>query len=182
MEKNRFKQLLESKMGNVKPLINEEEKLNEQTTGSTVSGYTVNNNPEKVTPREDKSQKSLEWGKGEVNGVVKEKQYPVTIMNMPPSNGETPVTFNMYIPTLKKSSSKDGSWLGYNMVIYDVKSKKMMDSLSIDCNTVDRCLKSNSWVQIDAYNKSEFKWYFNKDFLNDLKNTLLCKEPQKPLN
>jgi len=181
MEKNRFKQLLESKMGNVKPLINEE-KLNEQTTGSTVSGYTANNNPEKVTPREDKSQKSLEWGKGEVNGVVKEKQYPVTIMNMPPSNGETPVTFNMYIPTIKKSSSKDGSWLGYNMMIYDVKSKKMMDSLSIDCNTVDRCLKSNSWVQIDAYNKSEFKWYFNKDFLNDLKNTLLCKEPQKPLN
>ena len=181
MEKNRFKQLLESKMGNVKPFINEE-KLNEQTTGSTVSGYTANNNPEKVTPRESTSQKSLEWGKGEVNGVVKEKQYPVTIMNMPPSPGETPVTFNMYIPTLQKSSSKDGSWLGYNMFIYDVKSKKMMDSLSIDCNTVDRYLKSNSWVQIDAYNKSEFKWYFNKDFLNDLKNTLLCKKPQKPLN
>ena len=61
------------------------------------------------------------------------------------------------------------------LILNDVKSKKMMDSLSIDCNTVDRYLKSNSWVQIDAYNKSEFKWYFNKDFLNDLKTTLGCK-------
>ena len=97
------------------------------------------------------------------------------MMNMPPSPGEKPVTFNMYTPTIRKSSSRNGSWLGYTMWIYDVKSKKMMDSLSIDCNSVDRCLKSSGWVQIDAFNKSEYKWYFNKEFLQDLKQTLGCK-------
>ena len=152
--------------------------MNEQTSGSTtgapVSGYTVNNNPEKVTPREPKSQKSIDWGKDAVNGVATSKQYSVTIMNTQMSPGEEPVTFNMYI-SLRKSSKRDGSWLGYNMWIYDAKSKKLMDSLSIDCNTVDKYLKSSSWVQIDAFNYSEFKWYFNKEFLKDLKQTLGCK-------
>ena len=177
----------------IKYIISEEEKrrilnlhegfknniLNEQTpdptTGTPASGGTVNNDTSKVTPREDKSQKALEWGKGDVKGVVNSKQYSVTMMNMPPSPGEKPVTFNMYTPTIRKSSSRNGSWLGYTMWIYDVKSKKMMDSLSIDCNSVDRCLKSSGWVQIDAFNKSEYKWYFNKEFLQDLKTTLGCK-------
>jgi hypothetical protein len=147
--------------------------MNEQTTGTTtgttVSGQTANNTPSKT-----KSQKSIEWGSDVVNGTATSKQYSVTITNMQRSPGEEPVTFNMYI-TLKKSSNKSGSWLGYNMRIYDGKSKKMMDSLSIDCNTVDTNLKSSSWTQIDAFNSSDYKWYFNKEFLQDLKQTLGCK-------
>ncbi len=88
--------------------------------------------------------------------------------------GEKAVTFNMYI-TLQKSSKKDGSWLGYYMRIYDGKTKKMVDGLSIDCNTVDTYLKSSDWTQIDAFNSSDYKWYFNKEFLQDLKQTLGCK-------
>ena len=156
--------------------------LNEQVSGATsgttigtpVSGGTANNNPPKVTPREPKSQKALEWGKEKVTGVATSKPYSVTIMNMSMSPGEKPVTFNMYI-TLQKSANRDGSWLGYNMWIYDVKTKKLMDSLSIDCQTVGAYLNSTKWTQIDHFGKSEYKWYFNKQFLNDLKQTLGCK-------
>jgi hypothetical protein len=147
------------------------------TIGAPVSGWTPNNDikPRPKGEREPKSQKALEWGKDEVKGVVNSKQYSVTIMNKQMSPGEEPVTFNMYIPRIQKSSKRDGSWLGYAMWIYDVKSKKMMDQLEIDCNSVDRYLKSSSWVDIDALNGSEYKWYFNKQFLQDLKQTLGCK-------
>lgn len=137
------------------------------TTGATVSGYTADNNP-------PKSQKAIEWGKDKVTGVATSKQYPITVSNMTRSPGEEPVTFNMYI-TLQKSSSRDGSWLGYAMRIYDAKSKKMQDQLSIDCQTVDSYLNSTGWTQIDHFGKSEYKWFFNKQFLNDLKQTLGCK-------
>jgi hypothetical protein len=159
--------------------------MNEQSTGSTsgstvgapVSGWTANNNPTRDIPREPKSQKSVEWGRDYIKGVATSKQYPVTIMNLQQSPGEEPVTFNMYI-ILRKSSKTDGSWLGYNMQIYDVKSKKMMDSLQIDCNTVGTALKnhgSEGSQKLDFENGEQLKWYYNKQFLIDLKQTLGCK-------
>lgn len=44
MEKNRFKQLLESKMGNVKPLINEKEETLNQLTKITVTATSLLDN------------------------------------------------------------------------------------------------------------------------------------------
>jgi hypothetical protein len=147
--------------------------MNEQTTGTT-TGTTVSGQTASNTTSKTKSQKSIEWGKDVVNGAATSKQYSVTITNMQRSPGEKPVTFNMYI-TLQKSSNKSGSWLGYYMRIYDGKTKKMVEGVSIDCNTVDTNLKSSSWTQIDVFNSSDFKWYFNKEFLQDLKQTLGCK-------
>ena len=147
--------------------------MNEQTTGTT-TGTTVSGQTASNTTSKTKSQKSIEWGEDVVNGAATSKQYSVTITNMQKSPGEKPVTFNMYI-TLQKSSKKDGSWLGYYMRIYDGKTKKMVEGVSIDCNTVDTNLKSSGWTQIDVFNNTDFKWYFNKEFLQDLKQTLGCK-------
>jgi hypothetical protein len=149
------------------------------TIGAPVSGWTPNNDikPRPKGEREPISQKALEWGRDYIKGVATSKQYPVNIMNLQQSPGEEPVTFNMYI-ILRKSSKTDGSWLGYNMQIYDVKSKKMMDSLSIDCNTVGTALKnhgSEGSQKLDYENGEQLKWYYNKQFLIDLKQTLGCK-------
>jgi len=150
------------------------------TIGAPVSGWTPNNDikPRPKGEREPKSQKSIEWGRDLVNGVATSKQYPVTIMNLEQSVGEEPVKFNMYI-ILRKSAKKDGSWLGYTMQIYDGKSKRMMDSLQIDCNTVGTALKNHASgvgpQKLDYENGEQLRWYYNKQFLIDLKQTLGCK-------
>lgn len=116
------------------------------------------------------------WGKEPITtGPVIGKVYSTTIMQ--DSGVQEPVTFNIKV-SLRKSSSRDGSWLGYAMWIYDDKSNKMMDQLNIDCNTVStyiNSLKSKKWTQLDHFGKSQYKWYFNQQFLNDLYQTLGCK-------
>jgi hypothetical protein len=76
MELNRFKQLLESTMGNVKPLITED--LSEQMTGATrtnqVSGGTKTNQVSGATRtnqeiKEDRKESMLEKIKRKLKGV-----------------------------------------------------------------------------------------------------------------
>lgn len=144
--------------------------LDEQVSGAT-SGTTK-------TTREPKSQARLDWGSDPITtGPVIGKVYSTTIMNFNAGGTDEPVTFNMKV-SLRKTGTKDGSWLGYTMWIYDVKSGKMMDQLEIDCKTVStyiNSLKSKKWSQLDHEGKSQYKWYFNIQFLNDLYQTLGCK-------
>lgn len=156
------------------------------TIGAPVSGWTPNNNitPRPKSQREPKSKAYLDWrGTGPVGeeittGPVIGKVYSTTIMNHNPGGTDKPVTFNMKV-ILRKTGARDGSWLGYGMSIYDVKSGTMMDNLNIDCKTVSTYIntfKSNKgWSQLDHFGKSEFKWFFNEKFLNDLYQTLGCK-------
>jgi len=50
-----------------------------------------------------------------------------------------------------------------------------MDLLEITCKTVGAYINSKKWSQLDHFNSSQYKWYFNKEFLQDLKTTLGCK-------
>lgn len=153
--------------------------ISEQVSGATSGTTSGTTKPE----REPKSKAYLDWrGTGPVaeditTGPVIGKVYSTTIMNHNPGGTDKPVTFNMKV-SLRKSGLRDGSWLGYAMWIYDVKSGKMMDQLEIDCKTVAtymNSLKSKKWSQLDHFGKSQYRWYFNNQFLTDLYQTLGCK-------
>ena len=160
-EKNRILNLHEGFKNNL---------ISEQVSGAT-SGTTK---PE----REPKSQEYLNWKNDPITtGPVFGKVYSTTIMNHNPGGLDKPVTFNMKV-SLRKTGVKDGSWLGYAMEITDVKSGKMMDQLNIDCKTVGtymNSLKSKKWSDLDYVGKSQYRWYFNNQFLTDLYQTLGCK-------
>lgn len=155
------------------------------TIGAPVSGWTPNNDikPRPKSQRPPKPQAYYDWmGTGSTapditTGPVIGKVYSTTIMNW---NGiQEPVTFDMKVKLRKDAEIENFSWFGYEMRIYDVKSGKMMDQLEIDCKTVStyiNTLKSNKeWSQLDHFNSSQYKWYFNIQFLNDLYQTLGCK-------
>ena len=155
------------------------------TIGAPVSGWTPNNDikPRPKSQRPPKPQAYLDWmGTGSTapditTGPVIGKVYSTTIMNW---NGiQEPVTFDMKVKLRKSAEIENFSWFGYEMWIYDVKSGKGMDLLEIDCKTVSTYinnLKSNKeWSQLDHFNSSQYKWYFNIQFLNDLYQTLGCK-------
>jgi hypothetical protein len=150
--------------------------LNEQVSGATSGTTSDTTTGTTKSNREPKSQASINWGKEDITtGPVIGKVYSTTIMNN--SGVQEPVTFNMKV-SLRKSSSKDGSYLGYAMWIYDAKSGKMMDQLDITCKTVGtyiNSVKSKKWSQLDHFGKSQYKWYFNVQFLTDLYQTLGCK-------
>jgi len=176
----------------IKYIISEEEKrrilnlhegfkkglLSEQVSGAT-SGTTK---PEiNGVKREPKSQAFLDWmGTGSTlttikTGPVIGKVYSTTIMNW--YGIQEPVTFDMKVQ-LAKDAKYDGSWLGYAMWIYDVKSGELIELLDIDCKTVStyiNSLKSKEWSQLKSEGQSQYKWFFNIQFLNDLYQTLGCK-------
>ena len=150
--------------------------ISEQVSGATSGTTSGTTKPE----REPKSKAYLDWrgtgpvGEAITTGPVIGKVYPTTIMNHNPGGLDKPVTFNMKV-SLRKTGARDGSWLGYTMWIYDVKSGTMMDNLNIDCKTVGTYLKSGKWSELDHFGKSQYRWYFNNQFLTDLYQTLGCK-------
>ena len=146
-------------------------KSNTAVTEKQPTGDTQNN---VLRSKTNKSQASIDWCKGEVKGPINGKIYSASVSDRT-TVGNKATEIQIKIPKIIKSSARDGSWLGYHMYIADGKTNEQLEGINIDCNSVNRFLNSSTWVDISAYSKSELKWYFNKEFLQDLKQTLGCK-------
>jgi hypothetical protein len=117
-----------------------------------------------------------------ISGPIINKIYSATASDTGPLG--TPVTFNMKVTSIKNERALDGSWSGFALFISSEKGESM-DILNVDCNSINRYIQSKKASQtapvqrgqspnIIAYGESEWNWYFNDQFLTDLKQTLTC--------
>ncbi len=181
---------LNYKPGNYKMVIeyipNIPDSIEEFKIETNVSTLPKSNTPVTETPptgdtqyrvnlKAPKSQASIDWGKDVINGPIIGKIYSVSVAD-PLSIPRTPIEIQIKISKIQKNSTRDGSWLGYYMWVVDAKTNKQIEGIDIDCNSINKYLNSApTWVDISAYGPSELKWYFDKEFLQDLKQTLGCK-------
>jgi hypothetical protein len=151
--------------------VSTKSKSNTPVTETPPTGDTQN----RVNLKTPKSQASIDWGKGEVKGPVIGKIYSASVVD-PKALGNKAIEIQIKISKIQKNSTRDGSWLGYYMWVVDAKTNEQLEGIDIDCNSINKYLNSSpTWVDISAYGPSELKWYFNKEFLQDLKQTLGCK-------